>query len=488
METTIQPLQAFDMAADYAGTRTARTPSSDWLLFLAMAGDFVVLVSAFSLAVLNRQYWDFGLHLRPGFVPSEYFKWVMIGSMLYMGILHLGGAYQKHLFLHKFQTITIIFRSSTIWAVIFLLCTLVLELQPTISRLFSFWAFVNSAVFLCIWRLAFRRVLYSKGWAAILKDRVLVVGWSKESDILARQMRQERGHPYEIIGCTPSAHGKFWVTPPRDMPILGDYNSTRELLRRHKPNILILADLDPVMGEIIALAQLCTMEHVQFKVIPSFFQIFASGLHLENISGVPIMGVSKLPLDYLHNRFIKRTVDIIGATVGLLLSLPLIVIFGLMIYRESPGPIFFSQLRSGKGRDKFKIYKLRSMKLNAEVGGQRWAVEDDPRRLKIGAFMRKYNIDEVPQFWNVLKGDMSLVGPRPEMSKLIENFKEEIAHYNARHVAKPGMTGYAQVNGMRGNTDLRERIRFDLHYVENWTLWLDIYIMAKTFFVRANAY
>jgi len=483
METTIQ--QAFEIPADHA-ERRARQPSSDWIVFLAIAGDFVVLVSAFSLAVLNRQYWTFGLH-RDGFVPGEYFKWVLIGTFLYLGLLQIAGAYQKHQFLHKFHSLNIVFRTSAIWTVVFLLCTLVLEMQPSISRLFSFWSFVNSVVFVSVWRLAFRRFLYVKGWATMLKDRVLVVGWSKESETLASQMRQERGHPYEIIGCTPSAHGKFWVTPPRDIAILGDYNSAPELLHKYKPDILIMADLDPVMGEIVALAQLCTKEHVQFKVIPSFFQIFASGLHLENISGVPVMGVSKLPLDYIHNRFLKRVIDVVGALVGLTLSAPLIIAFGILIYRESPGPIFYKQTRSGRGRDLFQIYKLRSMKLNASKGPL-LTVENDPRRLKIGALMRKLNIDEVPQFWNVLRGDMSLVGPRPEVTESIQHLKEEIAHYNARHVAKPGMTGWAQVNGLRGNTDFRERIRFDLHYVENWTIWLDLYIMAKTFFVRTNAY
>jgi len=487
METTIQPIRAFDISMDSTAVRRPHMPSADWIVFLAMAGDFVVIVSALSLAVFNRQYWNFGLN-HAGFDPTEYFKWVMIGAALYIGLLHLDSAYQKHLFLRKFQTITAIFKSSTMWAIIFLICTLLLEMQPTISRLFSFWAFINLSVFLCLWRLAFRRFLYAKGWATMLKDRVLVVGWSKESDDLARQMREERGHPYEIIGCTPSAHGKFWVTPPRDIPILGDYNSTRELLLRLKPNVLLLADLDPVMGEIVALAQLCTLEHVQFKVIPSFFQIFASGLHLENIGGVPVMGVSKLPLDYLHNRFIKRIMDIVGAIVGLILSIPLIIIFGFLIYRESPGPIFYSQTRSGKGRDLFKIYKLRSMKLQSDKTGPLLTVENDPRRLKIGALMRKWNVDEVPQFWNVLKGDMSLVGPRPEVTASVDHLKEEINHYNARHVAKPGITGWAQVNGLRGNTDFHERIRFDLHYVENWTVWLDIYILAKTFFASKNAY
>jgi lipopolysaccharide/colanic/teichoic acid biosynthesis glycosyltransferase len=181
-------------------------------------------------------------------------------------------------------------------------------------------------------------------------------------------------------------------------------------------------------------------------------------------------------------------VDIIGGIVGLLLSIPIIIVFGILVYHESPGPIFYTQNRSGRGGRVFKIYKLRSMRLNADAKGAQWAVQNDPRRLKIGEFMRKMNIDEVPQFWNVLKGDMSLVGPRPEMTELIANWKEEIIHYNARHFAKPGMTGYAQVNGMRGNCDLRERVRYDLFYLENWSLWLDFQILLKTFFVRTNAY
>jgi exopolysaccharide biosynthesis polyprenyl glycosylphosphotransferase len=374
------------------------------------------------------------------------------------------------------------------WALAFLTVTSVFEMQSAISRLFVLWALLNSVILLLGWRLTFRRFLYASTWAALLRDRVLVVGWSKESDALAKQIACDPGHPYEVIGCTPSAHGKFWVAPPKEVGVLGDYNGLREVLREYQPDTVILADLDPVMGELVALAQLCVKENVQFKVIPSFFQIFVSGLHLESISGVPVIGISKLPLDHVHNRLLKQLVDIIGATVGLILSAPIILLFGILIYRESPGPIFYTQTRAGRGGRAFKIYKLRSMKLNAEANGPQWTKENDPRRLKIGEFMRKTNIDELPQFWNVLKGDMTLVGPRPERPELIENFKEKITHYNARHHAKPGISGYAQVNGMRGNTDLTERVRYDLFYLENWSLWLDIRIMIKTFFVHTNAY
>lgn len=242
------------------------------------------------------------------------------------------------------------------------------------------------------------------------------------------------------------------------------------------------------MTEIDDLATICEKEMVQLKVIPSYFQILVSGLSLQTISGVPILGISQLPLDRPANQVLKRAVDIIGSIVGMILSVPVIAIFGAIVYMESPGAIFYRQRRLGRGGTPFDIIKIRSMKLDAEKGGKAgWTVKDDPRRLKIGAFIRKWNIDELPQFWNVLKGEMSLVGPRPERPELIANFKEEIEHYNARHGAKPGVTGWAAINGLRGDTDLSERIRCDLYYLENWSLWLDFQIMFLTFFRRANA-
>jgi len=460
---------------------------TDWISCMAIIGDYIAIIAAMALAFLFRQYFSFGFQAR-NFHLSDYYNSIILGTLIYLYLLQFNGAYHKHRYVRRFYILKAVIKTSLMWAAAFLTITLGFEMQTTVSRLFVFWSLVNSVILIFGWRMALRHFLYAVNWAAALRDRVLVVGWSKESDALSKQLARESAHPYEVIGCTPSAHGKFWVRPPKEVRVLGDYNGLRGLLREYQPDILILADLDPVMGELVALVQLCVKENVQFKVIPSFFQIFASGLSLETISGVPIIGVTKLPLDYMHNRMIKKAVDILGAIVGLVLSAPILLICGILIYRESPGPIFYTQTRSGQGGRSFKIYKLRSMKLNAEANGPQWTKENDPRRLKIGEFMRKTNIDEIPQFWNVLRGDMSLVGPRPERPELIVNFKEEIDHYNARHYAKPGISGYAQVNGMRGNTDLTERVRYDLYYLENWSLWLDIQIMIKTFFVRTNAY
>jgi exopolysaccharide biosynthesis polyprenyl glycosylphosphotransferase len=237
------------------------------------------------------------------------------------------------------------------------------------------------------------------------------------------------------------------------------------------------------------LASLCENELIQFKVVPSYFSVLVSGLHLETFSGIPILGVSRLPLDRMFNKLLKRLIDIVGATVGLLLSAPLVAIFGALVYLESPGPILYRQRRLGRNGKTFHMLKIRSMRLDAEHGGRvGWSTKNDPRRLRIGGLMRRWNIDEVPQFWNVLKGEMSLVGPRPERPELIHNFKYEIPHYNARHTVKPGITGWAQVNGLRGDTDLRARIMLDLHYVEHWNILFDLRTMILTFRKNKNAF
>ena len=185
--------------------------------------------------------------------------------------------------------------------------------------------------------------------------------------------------------------------------------------------------------------------------------------------------------DLMHSQTAKRAVDILGGIVGLILAAPLILVFGILIYLESPGPIFYVQRRETVNRRVFCMYKLRSMGVDAEKeSGPVWPKRDDDRLLRIGVFMRKYNIDETPQFWNVLKGEMSLVGPRPERPEFVEIFNQTIEHYNLRHACKAGMTGWAVIHGLRGDTSLEERLKYDLDYIENWSVLLDIYILLLT--------
>ncbi len=240
---------------------------------------------------------------------------------------------------------------------------------------------------------------------------------------------------------------------------------------------------------IVDIILFCERELIRFNMVPDLFRILTSNMDMQSVDDIPMLGISQWPLDHFWKRALKRVEDIVGAFVGLIVSAPIIAVAAVLIKRESPGPIFFSQKRCGEKGETFPIYKLRTMRVDAEVeSGPVFTAEEDPRVTPIGRFLRRHNLDELPQFWNVLRGEMSLVGPRPERPHFVEKFKEDIGRYMWRHVSKPGVTGWAQVNGLRGNTSIEERIKYDLYYLENWSLSLDFKILVKTFMARENAY
>ena len=348
--------------------------------------------------------------------------------------------------------------------------------------------FTSSCHLVCYWlfltvsRFAVHRAVLKTGITAAFRQRILFVDWTAKTARIAHATLRDRWNPYELVACAPNAKNRFTCQPPQEIPALGSYQEVSALCEKGLVDIVILADGRLSEDDVLRLARECEKSLVDFMVIPSGFQILISGLELTTISGVPVLGVTKLPLHSPVNWALKRSIDIIGASIGLLLSAPIIALFALLVYLESPGPVFYRQVRVGRRGRLFRIIKIRSMKLDAEKeSGARWATKDDDRKLKLGAFMRRWNLDELPQFWNVLRGDLSLVGPRPERPELIKQFREQILYYNARHNIVPGMTGWAQVNGFRGDTDLSERIRCDIYYIENWSPILDIQIMLLTF-------
>ena len=419
---------------------------------------------------------------------SDYIGYIVFGALSLTLSLAYFQIYERQKLLHFRSVVIQIIKASVLWYVGFLGFSLMFKFQPPISRIFVSISAGNALVLLIGWRWLFHGILVRSNVAASLRQRILIVGWNDEAERLTRNFDIDPTQPYEVVGCVLSAG----LPQPKMKPtvrVLGLHDDIAKIIQRQSVDMVILADLNIVKGEIIGLANLCEKEMVQFKVIPSYFQIFISGLQLETVTGIPVLGVSQLPLDRTFNVVAKRLVDIVGGLVGFIASVPIMLIFGTIVYWESPGPIFYRQRRMGRNGVPFHIIKIRSMRLDAESGtGACWAQKDDPRRLRIGAFMREWNVDEVPQFINVLRGEMSLVGPRPERPELIENFKQDIPHYNARHNVKPGITGWAQVKGLRGDTDLTERIRADLFYLENWNTLLDLQIMFLTFFKRDNAY
>ena len=416
----------------------------------------------------------------------DYVGYIACGGLAFIFTLTAFGIYERQALLRfRFVSLQIV-KAACLWALCFLGFALIFKFSPPISRTYVAISAVLMPGALLGWRAIFHGFLQRSSVAVSLRQRILFVGWNEEADRLTTAFSHDPGSAYEVVGCVNSMRARFQRKPK--VRILGAFAELTEVIGRESVDMVVLTDVNGVKGDIVGLANTCEREMVQFKVIPSYFQILVSGLHLETVGGIPVLGVSRLPLDRFVNILLKRVVDVIGAVFGLLIAVPLIVLFGFLVYRESPGPILYRQRRLGRNGVEFDILKIRSMKLDAEADGKAgWSTKDDPRRLKMGGFMRKWNVDELPQFWNVLKGEMSLVGPRPERPELIHNFKHEIPHYNARHNAKPGITGWAQVKGLRGDTDLGERISCDLWYLENWSIFLDFQILVMTFSHHKNA-
>ena len=243
------------------------------------------------------------------------------------------------------------------------------------------------------------------------------------------------------------------------------------------------------LEEIVAL---CEKSGVHTKFIPDYNRVIPTKPYTEDILGLPVINIRHVPLTNTYYAFLKRLMDIVGSVCAIVIFSPVMLFSVIMIKLTSPGPLIFKQERVGLHNRPFMMYKFRSMEVQApEKEKTRWTVKDDPRVTGFGKFMRKTSIDELPQLFNVLKGEMSLVGPRPERPFFVEKFKEEIPRYMIKHQVRPGITGWAQVNGYRGNTSIRKRIEYDLYYIENWTLGLDIKILFLTIFkgfVNKNAY
>ena len=446
----------------------------------------------FAFAALSLGYWlryasplgDLGIDV-PDATFAAYLPLLLVGVAFLIGAYAQLNLYTERLLLRKYQSVSLIIKGTTLWFAAYLGLSLVLKFEPPISRLFVAIAFACVIAVMFCWRSLFYFLLTRPRWRDRLRQRVAVLGWNDEARALATELAGQPAHPYHFCGAIPLPGD---VAAPQP---LGTFDQLEGALRTHQIDVLIAARSDLPRELMIQAVEICERTYTEWKVIPSSFQILLSGLRLQTIGRLPVLGVEELAISQLFNRALKRTLDLIGALTGLLLGAPFVVVLALLIKRESPGgPVFFRQNRVGAGHRSFTLWKLRSMQPDAAAQDHaRQSTERrDPRLLRLGAFMRRWNLDEIPQFWNVLRGDMSLVGPRPERPLHVDRLAHEIPHYLPRHLVKPGMTGWAQVNGLRGDTDLTQRIQHDIYYIENWSLWLDLQILALTFVRWKNAY
>ncbi len=363
----------------------------------------------------------------------------------------------------------------------------IIRTEPPFSRITVGISFFSVIALVAVERFILFRIELRLAKRRELVNRVMIIGTDSVAAHLRRALEHEPRLRSRVVGFLRTGNEEPDAAVAE--MIKGRVADLEGIIDRGEVDEVILADPSLPHSRMVQIMLYCERGLVSFRLVPDLFGMLTSRVSLQQVGDVPLLGVDKWPLDYFWNRMAKRAEDLVGSFIGLVLSVPVIAVAAPLIKRSSPGPVFYRQERCGERGNPFIIYKLRTMRESAEEGsGPVWATADDPRRTRIGAFLRRYNLDELPQFWNVLKGEMSLVGPRPERPHFVEQFKEDISKYMWRHVSKPGMTGWAQVNGLRGNTSISERIKYDLYYLENWSLAFDFKILAKTLFSRENAY
>ena len=349
--------------------------------------------------------------------------------------------------------------------------------------------FVNIAVEETV-RMTIRIVLRDMRRKGLNQKHIVLVGYSRAAEEYIDRILANPQWGYTVRGILDDSVEAG--TDYRGIKVLGRIDNLMIILPQNRlDEIAITLGLNDYsrLEEIVAL---CEKSGVHTKFIPDYNNIIPTKPYTEDLLGLPVINIRYVPLSNTFPSLVKRTMDIFGSIAAIVLFSPVMLLCAALVKLTSPGPVLYKQVRVGLHNRNFEMFKFRSMEVQPEAEEKKaWTVKNDPRVTGIGKFMRRTSLDELPQLFNILKGDMSLVGPRPERPFFVEKFREEIPRYMVKHQVRPGLTGWAQVNGYRGDTSIRKRIEYDLYYIENWTLGLDIKILFLTIFkgfINKNAY
>lgn len=443
-------------------------------------------------AVLHACYW---LRFSAASVAPDtavryygiYFNSFLLTTLILIFFLRLNGLYQSTRLVPFAGEITKIFKA-VLSSVIFLMALTFFLRGFSFSRLFLVLS--GTALFI-----AMSAERYFIDMAIMQIDRlrrsyrnVLILGTGDNAKRILMYCSQHPRFAIRVVGYLDDRLPLGTVVG--DAQVVGRLKDLEEYVRFHREvhEVILSVPMDSTQ-DILRCISVCEKHMVQFRMIADTFGLITATMRVSYLAHLPLLSFADSPLVEWENRFLKRMVDVFLSAAALLVLSPVMLVIACAVKWTSKGRIFYRQLRIGEDGRRFFLYKFRTMRTNAErETGPVWAKKNDSRRTPIGAFLRENNLDELPQFWNVFKGDMSLVGPRPERPHFVRRFKEDIPRYMARHTVRSGITGWAQVNGFRGDTSIEERTKFDLYYIENWSIFLDIKILFMTVFAKKNAY
>lgn len=337
---------------------------------------------------------------------------------------------------------------------------------------------VGAIVGAALLRMVHRTILAALRTRGVDIRRVIIVGAREPGRVVLDTIRRRPDMGYRVAGFISNSAPVGTLV--EGVPVLGRTTALGRVVRATHADEVIIALSGRTSVEVLELVALAEDESVEIKLYPDAFQLITNNdISIGDVSGLPLVGIRNVALDSPVNRALKRGLDLVVASTVLTFGSPIMLLIALLIKLESHGPVFFVQERVGLDGKPFPTFKFRTMRANAAQVGN-WTTKDDPRVTTLGRFLRRYSLDELPQFINVIRGEMSVVGPRPEQPVWVERFSQSIPRYMRRHKQKAGITGWAQVNGLRGDTSIEERTRYDLYYVENWSLLFDVKIIIKT--------
>ena len=433
--------------------------------------DIVIIIGSMAIAYWVRFDVLAGIH--PVGTLYYHLLWSALISPVFVFLYGLTGA-------NNYNTSSVdlmrllgrVIASTTIATSLLIVCVFVLRLVD-MSRLMLvlFWFFTT--LFTCLKTILLRYYLKHLHSQGMSQRRVVLVGSGNSAQRYAKGVSDEQACPYAILGNVgPNAIDDVLLH-------LGGYDQIDSALESLNPDEVVVA-LDPDEQDLLDdLLIASERSGCRVSIMPMYHEYLSSRSYISMEGGTPIVNITHVALDNAGYAFLKRATDVVGSLILIVLTSPVMLVAAIGTKLSSPGPIIFKQTRVGRGKREFGMYKFRSMRVNDEEQTA-WTTSDDPRKTKFGSFMRRFSIDELPQLFNVLKGDMSLVGPRPEIPQFVERFKVSVPLYMVRHQVRPGMTGWAQVNGLRGDTSIVDRVRYDLYYINNWSLLFDVRILLMT--------
>ncbi|HEV8309043.1 MAG TPA: undecaprenyl-phosphate glucose phosphotransferase [Methylomirabilota bacterium] len=450
-----------------------------WLVLALAAGDALAAVAAL-LAAYAIRFWTGVIPAPLGVPPLEPYALLLPPLVpLHALALRVAGLYEYRHERTKADEFFQVVRGVT-------LATLLLVASTFFIRHFSFSRWVILLFWgldiVCVYwvRLTIREVVRGMRRHGRFVRRALVVGAGSLGQEVVRRLR---GHPefgVRVMGYLDDRQPLGERIEGKE--ILGGFEAVTQVIEQYRVDQLFVALPMEAHHEALKILNALEGELVDVRIVPDILQFVTLQAAIEELEGLPVISLAQSPITG-WSRIAKRGMDLALATAGVVILSPLLGLIAAVIRLTSPGPVFYRQARMGLDGRSFSMYKFRSMCVDAEAeSGPVWATEQDDRRTPIGGLLRRYSLDELPQLWNVLRGDMSLVGPRPERPFFVHQFKTMIPQYMLRHKVKSGMTGWAQVNGLRGNTSLEKRIEYDLYYIQNWSLALDVKILLLTLY------